>query len=297
MTDHDLSDLLERLGERTSVGPPPTDAMLAGASRDRRRRTAWLAAGAAAAVAVTVGGVALLGSSSDPAGNGPADPSPTSFVTPPGTRLVGVGHAAIAVPEEWGTNRVICANPHEDTVVIDLGAVCLAYHPRPRGVESVEVVPGWYGGFGEQSEVETESFEVDGEPAERVATACPTEDADYTFCRGAVYLPDQDVTFLAESTSRGGRAKVAEILSWIKVVPGLVGVPGYQDVNYGWYHQKISPSEHYADAVEALGLRVEVVAEEDQVRKEGSVLRVEPRPGTMAAPGSVVTVTEVVRPR
>lgn len=52
-----LSELLERAGERTSVGPPPIPAMLARARRARRRKAAMVAA---AAVLVTVAGVGLL---------------------------------------------------------------------------------------------------------------------------------------------------------------------------------------------------------------------------------------------
>ena len=295
MTDHDLSDLLDRLGDRAPVGPPPTAAMLAAATRGRRRRTTWLAVGTAAAV--TVGGLSLLRDSSDPANLGPADPSPTSVVTPAGTRLVGLGHAAIAVPEEWGTNRVRCAAPQKDTVIIDQGAVCLADFPRPEGVESVSVHPRWYGGFGRPNEVETQSFDLDGEPAERVATACVDGDGP-AVCTGAVYLPGQEVSFVADSSSRDARARVEEILSWIRVVPDRVGVPGFQDVNHNWYHEDITAGEHYRTALEILGLQVEVVAESRQgvSEEEGYILGVEPQPGTMVAPGSVVLVIEIPAP-
>lgn len=298
MTDHDISELLERLGERTAVRPAPTATMLATAAHARRRRTTWLAVGAAALLAVTIGGTAVLKSAGEetPSDRHPAVPTPTQLVTPPGTRLVGIGHAAIAVPEQWGTNRMFCATPLEDTVVIDLGAVCLAYRSRPRGVESVEVHGGWFGGVGQQGEVATEPFEVDGEPAERIATDCPPEYNGISVCRGAVYLPGADVTFVAESSSEDSRAKVDEILSWILVVPDRAGVPGFQDINFTWYHAEISPAQHYRAALESLGLRVETVARKSrngESIEEGDILGVDPLPGSMLALGSLVTVTEV----
>ena len=148
-----------------------------------------------------------------------------------------------------------------------------------RGVESVEVHPGWYRGFGERGEVETEPFELGGEPAERIATSCPTDVSGRTFCRGGIYLPDQDVTLLAESSSENSRAEVAEILSWVRIVPHLVAVPGFQDTNSGDLRQT-TPAEHYRTALELLGLQVETVSREPRTGEsidEGSILEVSPQ--------------------
>jgi len=113
MTDHDLTDLLDRLGERTPVGAPPTEAMLGDAVRLRRRRTAWVAVGAAAAVAVVAGGLAAVTRGSDPGGepDGPAVSEPTTFVPPEGTRIVGIGHTVVTVPRGWATNGWRCGTP------------------------------------------------------------------------------------------------------------------------------------------------------------------------------------------
>ena len=298
MTDHDLSDLLDRLGDRAPVGAPPTAAMLAAATRARRRRTTWLAVGSTAAVlAATVGVAAVLNRPAEQVLPEPAPGvvTPTPVVTPPGTRLVGLGHVAIAVPEDWGTNRLSCGTPQKDTVIIDQGFVCLAQFPRPKGVESVHVYPGWYGAYGERGKVETESFDLDGEPAERVTTICYHEFDDAALCRGAVYLREADATFVAESSSQDARSKVAEILSWVRVVTDRVAVPGFQEANINWYHQDISSAEHYRTALEMLGLQVEIVSREPRMGESihvGRILEVSPQPGTMLAPGSVVTVTE-----
>jgi hypothetical protein len=296
MTDHDLTDLLDRLGERTPVGAPPTGAMLGDAARLRRRRTAWVAAGAAAAVAVVVGGLAAVTRGSDLGGepDGPPVSQPTTFVPPEGTRLVGIGHLAIAVPEGWGTNALACGTPKRDTVIIDQGAVCLADFPRKADIESVHVYPGWYGGFGTRGETATEQVEVAGEPAEQVPTTCGPEQDDVRVCRGAVYFPDEDVTFLADSSSADAREQVAEVLSWIHVVPGLVAVPGYQASDLDF--QDDDAGEHYRAGLAALGLEARTITEKHPGTKAGFVLGVQPRPGTMVAAGATVTVTEVAEP-
>jgi len=296
MTDHDLSDLLERLGERSPVGPAPTAQMLADAGRSRRRRTTWVAA---AAVLAVVGGVAVLGQQTGPGDGdgGPAtDPTsgPTRFVPPAGTRLVGVGHAAIAVPEGWGTNELHCGTPQKDTVIVDQGAICMALVPRSAGIESILVVPGWYGGSGERGEVETQPVEIDGEAAERVPTTCRPEHDDVRVCRGAIHLPGPAVTFLADSSSADARAQVDEMLTWIHLVPGLTAVPGYQGADND--HQDDDAGEHYRAELAALGLEARTVTEKRPGMPAGYVLGVDPQPGTMLEPGATVTLTEVAEP-
>lgn len=84
MTDQHLTDLLERAGDRTQVGPPPLGDMLARTRNARRRRAVLLTAAASAAVVAVAGGTAVLsGPGSSPQRDlGPADtsvsPSPTT---------------------------------------------------------------------------------------------------------------------------------------------------------------------------------------------------------------------------
>lgn len=53
-------------------------------------------------------------------------------------RLVGLGNLAIAVPEEWETNRTRCGTPMSGTVVINVGVVETCATARPEGLESIE---------------------------------------------------------------------------------------------------------------------------------------------------------------
>ena len=88
-----------------------------------RRRRVVITLASAALVVTVIGGTVLASTLGGAANPGPPAGSPSPIVTPPGTRLVGVGHAAIAVPEEWGTNKALCGVPQQDTVVIDVAAV------------------------------------------------------------------------------------------------------------------------------------------------------------------------------
>jgi hypothetical protein len=81
---------------------------------------------------------------------------------------VGLGHAAIAVPDDWGTNTMRCGAPMKDTVIIDVAIVpgCLA--PAPTGVDSVEITQGEpLFDFTADDE-----FTVDGVRAQRQVTTC-----------------------------------------------------------------------------------------------------------------------------
>jgi heat shock protein HslJ len=80
MTDSELlTELLERAAERTNVGPPPLEHMVAGARRKRRRRAMLLTAATAAAVVAAVGVTAVL---STPGGNPERDPTPATSASP-----------------------------------------------------------------------------------------------------------------------------------------------------------------------------------------------------------------------
>ena len=132
----DLTDLLARTADQTPVGPPPLDALHAGAARRRRRRTAGLSATAAVAVGAVIGGTTLLTSHDQTAPVTSPTPTPIS----PATRLVGFGHAAIAIPSAWPTNKSSCGTPYQDTVQIDdPSALHLCLSNRPKGVESVQL--------------------------------------------------------------------------------------------------------------------------------------------------------------
>jgi uncharacterized Zn-binding protein involved in type VI secretion len=198
-------------------------------------------------------------------------------------RLVGIGHAAIAVPEEWGTNQTHCGTPLKDTVLIARdGHLCQM--SRPVGVESVDIGRGKTRMF---SFTADETFEIDGVRAERTGTTCTVGNVyRVRTCSGGVRIPSLDTWFWAESSTNAD--EVDRILARIAIVPDRIGVPEPQ---FSAPNAPARSGEKYADELTAAGLKPKV-----QVRKSpgyipGDILAVSPAPGTMLTPGATVTVT------
>lgn len=285
MIESELTELLERAGARTTVGPPPIEAIRAGAARRRRRRAAAISAVSVAAAAVAVGGTLLL--AGGPSFTNPAPPAASTPPVPAATRLVGIGHAAIAVPEQWGTNQLGCGTPQKDTVIIDAGPQNLCKTPYPNGVESVFVASRTRIDFRAD-----ETFQIDGVRAERQQTRCMVDTLNrVTVCLGTVFIPSLDVSFRAESSTSSG--EVDRILERIMIVPDKVGVPVplFSESN-----PAARLGEEYADRLTALGLKPNLETRKSPGYISGSILEVSPSPGTMLTPGATVTVTVVAQP-
>ncbi|MFI5690324.1 PASTA domain-containing protein [Kribbella sp. NPDC051586] len=271
-----LTDLLERAADQTPVGPPPLDALYAGATHRRRRRTVVWSALSTAAVVAVIAGTTLA------AQRGPAVSPPATSPSPPpaAMRLVGLGHIAIAVPSDWGTNQSRCGTPLRDTVQIDdpsAGQYCMAY--RPAGVDSVKLGRG-----GPDLGVKTDQhITVGGVPALRRQTTCATGSSGVRICSGEVRF--SDVWFRAESSTSA--AEVDRLLSRVVIVPDQVGVPGYQSF------PQVLRGVQYAAVLEQLGLKATFRSTKNVNYLSGQVLGVSPAPGTMLALGTAVTVTVV----
>ncbi len=290
MTEHDLSDLLERLGDRAPVSSPPTSAMLAAAGRARRRRTAWAAVGAATAVAAVTGSVAVLGQQDSPSDRVARPPvsEPTAVVAPSGTHPVGQGRIVAAVPDEWSRNALRCGTPQRDTVVVDVGVIETCATARPAGVDSI-----WFGGGLRMSDAtDLVVDEIAGLPTRRTAIDCREGFGGSPVCSTTVYFAEDDVQIMVESSTN--RSQVERMLEWIYTVDGPVPVPGYQDSNLD--HQDDDAAEHYRTELAEVGLEVRKVAEKRPGIKPGYILDVDPLPGTVLEPGATVTVTEVAEP-
>jgi hypothetical protein len=280
----DLTDLLERTADQTPVGPPPLDALHAGATRRRRRRTAGLTATAAVAVAAVIGGTTLLTSHDKTAPV--TSPTPTPTPVAPATRLVGFGHAAIAIPANWPTNKSMCGTPKQDTVLIDdpsAATFCAAF--RLPGIESV----GLYYGRPRVDFHADETFEIDGVRAERQRTTCSTSNypkANTTTCVSTVSIPSLKVWFLADSSTSA--QEVDRMLGWIRIVPDRSGVPSYSSLA----GTSLNPvAQAYAPELAAAGLKVQYKQVKSPSYGSGTILGVSPAVGTMLPVGSTVTVT------
>jgi PASTA domain len=267
----------------------PTPAAGAGVKIRRRRVVITLAS--AALVVTVIGGTVLASTLRGAADPGPPAGSPSPIVTPPGTRLVGAGHAAIAVPEEWGTNKALCGVPQQDTVVLDMAAIEACLPRRPRGVESVEIWTGpppfYYHG--------DETTVIDGVPAERQKTICSP--GGRPVCAGIIYLRSLGVMFMADRST--SRAEVDRILGWIRIVPDRVGVPGFDKINVDAQITDLQGGARatYVDALTRAGLTAQIHTRTVHGSPAGYILAVSPVPGTMVRPGTVVTVTVVAEPR
>jgi hypothetical protein len=194
-------------------------------------------------------------------------------------RFVGVGQAAIAVPLAWGTNQLRCGTPMHDTVVIDPGGAHACGQARPAGVDSVEL----FSGGPRRYFTADRTLAVDGLAAQRQTTRC-AEDPRGKVCYGTVYIPSLRVSFRAESST--GAAVVDRILEQVRVLPGQVAVPGFIDQD----------RRYYEGMVRDAGLTAEIRGIKRPGYDPGSVLDVSPPPGTMVAPGTVVTATVVAEP-
>jgi PASTA domain len=260
----------------------------AGAGVAIRRRRAVITLASATLVVMVIGGTVLastLGGGADPR---PPAGSPSPIVTPPDTRPVGAGHAAIAVPEEWGTNEALCGVPQQDTVVIDVAVIEACGTRRARGVDSVEIWT-WPPPFYYHAD---ETTVIDGVPAERQKTVCAPDLGGQPVCAGTIYLRSLGVMFIAESST--SRAEVDRILGWIRIVPGLVGVPGVDKIRTD---EQGGARATYVDVLDRAGLTAEIHTRTVPGSPAGYILDVSPPPGTMVRPGTVVTVTVVAEPR
>lgn len=276
MTDRDLTDLLERLGERVEVSPPPLAAMTRAADRTRRRRAAWVVGGAAAAVAVVAAGTQVVGDGMTD-GRDPAPSSPAARPVPDGMRLVGIGHAAIAVPEEWGRNHLGCGTPTKNTFALDVGVIPACLIPRPADVDAVWLHQDSAFGRGEE-------IEIDGIRATRTSVTCSSGEHEGTVvtCSASVYIPSENVRFDASSST--SRERVDEILDEVRILDEKVGVPPYNSLTWDM------PFKNYARHLREYGLEPVKVERRIQGPAAGRVIEVSPGPGTVLPEGSAVRV-------
>jgi hypothetical protein len=282
----EASESPREAGDQMAVdGKPMPEAGTGVAIRQR----AVITLASAGLVVTVIGGTMLasnLGGAADP---GPPAGSPSPIVTPPGTRLVGAGHAAIAVPVEWGTNKTYCGVPQQDTVVIDVAVIEACLSRRPRGIDSVDI---WDGPPPSPDYNTDDVTVIDGVPAERQKTICAPDSRGRPLCFGTIYLRSLGVGFMAASST--SRAEVDRILGWIKILPDLIGVPSVNKIRMD---EQGGAQATYVDVLDRAGLTAEIHTRTVPGSPAGYILDVSPPPGTMVRPATVVTVTVVAEPR
>lgn len=282
MNDEDATTLLNRLAERVSVSPAPVEEVIRSGrkARGRRRRTTVLAVAASVAL-VLVGGFTVR-QALQPARVTPVAGPDTGLATPPGTRLVGIGHAAIAVPEGWGTNLMTCGKPTTNTVVMDQGVVPLCATTLPQTVSDVELqvspdAPAYS---------HAHAIQVDGVPALQTALRCTSEGTlsqhRYRLCTQALWVQQEQALFTVTSPRA---ATVRRLMSSVRVDPGHVAVP----VTYTQGAER--DARTFADTAKSLGLEVQTRVVGGSSWPAGWIVGVDPAVGSVLRPGDTVHVS------
>jgi len=282
MNDEDASTLLNRLAERVPVSPAPVEEVIRSGqkARGRRRRTSLLAVAASVAL-VLLGGFGVR-QALQPARVTPVAGPDIEAAAPAGTRLVGIGHAAIAVPEDWGTNLVTCGKPTTNTVVMDQGVVPLCATTLPQTVSDVELqVSPSAPNFSNAHETR-----VDGVAALTTALRCTTEGTvpqhRYRLCTQALWIQQEQALFTITSPHA---ATVRRLVGSVRVNQGYVAVP----VTYTQGAER--DARAFSDAAKSLGLDVQTRVEDGSSLPAGWIVGVDPAVGSMLRPGAAVHVT------
>lgn len=216
----------------------------------------------------------------------------------PDGRWVGRGHAAVLVPSEWKTNDTRCGTPQSDTVVVDVGATCMALVPRPSGVESITL---WESPDLESKPdaarevtvngVEATAWDATCEPLEQFVAPGSRSPAPEEICTAFLWVETDSVQFVAQAATA---ERAEELLSTVRSDPRLSALPG---PNAFWLREQDRDPEaddkqfgaRYVRSLRGLGFEVDVVREVGDM--DGWVIGTDPEPGTMVKPGTQVTVT------
>jgi hypothetical protein len=294
MNEDDVVDLLDRLGADVRVRSAPVDRIFKERSRLHRRRITWTVLGSAAATTVIVtASVAVaqgwpsaqtpsthVPSAAQHAHSGMATPT----TPPPGKRLVGVGHASIAVPQGWGTNQITCGptSATTNTVVFNVTvfAACAAgLAPRASVAEvahASDLPP--YPGF-----TPARHISIDGHPALRTRIICRFEGVKHPPCTGAVFIVSESASFQVTSHHA---SIVAHLLDSIHVDQQRVAVPESHEQVYD-----PDGADRFVAAAQALGLKVVITTGPAMRSRPGGIISVLPYPGTVLAPGDTIHLT------
>jgi hypothetical protein len=264
-------EVLRELPDLGSLAPGEAPEDVRGRSVKR-----WaIPALAAAAAAVVVISAAVLVADRNGESRGVSDnpsPSPSAPQAPPGTRLVGMGRLAVAVPAGWSTNHEKCGTPLSNTVNFEAnGVLACAIAPRPH-VSALHIVsatsplalPWIYRHLA--------ASELDGITIERTPTNTGNEGS-----AGALVARSEGVVMYVTSPHR---AVVDSVLDSVMVLPaGWTTIPFNPDL------PSLSNEEL---ALEQAGLRVEITRRDLPGRSSGSLLGATPAFGSVVPVGSTV---------
>jgi hypothetical protein len=230
---------------------------------------------AAAAVALVVVAAAVLLPDRNGESRGVSNPSstsPSAPQAPPGTRLVGMGRLAVAVPESWGTNDEKCGSALSNTVIFEADGVVwcgLAHRPHVSALHIVSAtsplaLPWIY--------QHLTASELDGLTIERTPTNTGNEGS-----AGALVARSEGVVMYVTSPDR---AVVESVLDSVIVLPaGWATIPFNPDL-------PLLPHERVA--LKRVGLNVEITRRDLPGRSAGALIGATPAFGSVVPVGSTV---------
>lgn len=233
LTDDETRTLLREAVSDLTVNPPAADFILRqGRSSRRRTRVLRVASGAAAVTTVVVGSaVALDGADRADRSAAPVTPAPTASSSPDrgtvaqrGTRLVGVGRVAVAVPRGWGTNEVRCGEAIRNTVIFfDPVASREKCSGEMVGPSSLTIAPADSRSreVTERIDLATDAASVGGLTVRR--SPVPTRASEPATFTAVLVVPDENVVMWARSSRRHLVDRIVDSLR--RLAPDEVVVP------------------------------------------------------------------------
>jgi hypothetical protein len=204
--------------------------------------------------------------------------APPTYAIPPDSRLVGVGHAAIAVPKAWPFNKTGCGTPVQDTVIINVSAVPLCLIPRPPGVTAVDIqhrpTRPRYPDF-----ANADAVELDGSPAWR--TTPLLQGGVWT---QAMWIPGESALLTATAPAA---AITQRLLGTVRLLERRVAVP---QSNMAGHAKPIL--KRFTKSAEDLGFTVAIRSVKARPSfSTGWIMGTSPPTGTVARIGSTIRVT------
>lgn len=290
LTDDRTRDLLRSAVADLTVSEAPADELVRlGRRTGRRNRVVAVLGGVAAVSLIAVGSAVVAdmgGVANEPAATQPTAPTQTppptqgGLVTPPGTRLVGMGPIAVAVPKSWETNDIRCGRPLSDTVVFESTGTRSCFVEQ-RDVSSVH--------FGRIGMWERRTWERNATTALDLGEIDITRseigpyheglgEPTYPFSVGVVTVPGYDVAMWVVSTDE---ELIRSVLDSVRAIPdGYVAVPATSAASSTTW-----PFEEDA------GLDVRQVTVHREGMSPGVLLSSDPPFGSIVPAGSRVTRT------
>lgn len=276
--------LLARL-DGLALGAPPVDTLLTAGQVARRRRRRTAVAGTVAVTVLVIGGGAVAGQLVGIADESTREDVATAdaLEPPAGTRLVGLGRVAVAVPDDWDANAASCNTPLRDTYYFPHPQDCQsAVQPE---VSSIAISTGQDAGTTPLLPDIQRDGTVGGHDVLSSGVICTPQRGEP--CFEVFGIRDLDVWFTVRVPRGESAADTIEaIRDSLTVLPG-----GYTTVPFVPY----GTEAQVAEATEEAGLSVDVeyIDCPDTGLCVDGVSDISPAVGTALTTGSTVTVTVI----